>query len=226
MAYDVFENPRFRIVNNISRNMTVLSEQKKTNNSMAEPQCYRMERAAGGTKSIGKADCEYNTEDCTNAEDMERFIEQLRREHGADVSHLNNRIQNQERYESETLKILSDIFDTTVLNSSVSSCLPNIVSSEPIFRCSLQDIDDILIHISEPTQDLNQQIKSLCISNCGQEGLPSMDTNREPVVLIKPSPLLNMSKLLFFSRFSHGYQKPCYMKMTPHTTKFHTHSSY
>jgi len=46
--------------------------------------------------------------------DMEKFIEELRREHGMDATHMNSRAQYQGKFQSAKLALLSTIFDSNL----------------------------------------------------------------------------------------------------------------
>jgi len=82
--------------------------------------------------------------------DMEKFIEQLRREHGMDVTHMNSRVQHQERFVSATLAVLSTIFDSKLSEPIVKSspCVKSYI--HPILVPSIDENNVVLQHIAQP----------------------------------------------------------------------------
>ena len=188
-ANHFIENCRFNIVQNISRNMRVSSEQKKLIVQWRSRSATEWRGQPGEPKQFTNLDKDSNVnESCIAAdEEMEQFIEQLRREHGADISHVNSRVQNQQTYETATLALLSGVFDNNFSEHfSTNISKPSYIT--PILDCSQHEINEVLQKNFEP--DSIQSPSDLSLLR-GQENIPVQQIDQPCIINVSPSSHLN-----------------------------------
>jgi len=104
--------------------------------------------------------------------DMEKFIEQLRREHGMDATHMKSCAQYQEKFESATLALLSTIFDSNLSKPILKS--PPCVNSytHPILVRSIDEINVALQHIAQPETSKQSSQPRESLKHYGHENIP------------------------------------------------------
>ena len=153
LSHDFVENCRLAIVTNIAHNMTVSCEEKKLIAQWRSRSATEWRGQPGEPKSTASPNDDVNADDITTDQEMEQFIEQLRRQHGADAAHINTRVHIQEKHELDTLELLSNIFVNTIsheIPASESCILPVIQAIDPILYRTIDEINGVLQQIAEP----------------------------------------------------------------------------
>ena len=150
LAHDFVENCRLAIVKNIAHNMTVSCEEKKLIAQWRSRSATEWRGQPGEPKSTANPTDEVNADDITTDQEMEHFIEQLRRQHGADAAHINTRAHIQEKHELDTIELLSNIFTSSHEVPASESCILPVVPIDPILYRTIDEINGVLQQIAEP----------------------------------------------------------------------------